>query len=474
MQLQFISAIILIPLCFFSLADDWQTATSLRSLDSARESVVRSLEPSTSWERTTREKDLEHGAEKLSALSGRRNLLHPVHYEAGRAQLLLALRASDSKDSLEKFCSAREHFLKASRKNPMNPVYHISVADIESLSPLLSSTCDAEKKEGRTHTPDVAQRLALVAALAPVDLTSIYKSAIIYNQIGERERSLAAFRRYQELAPSTPWQIRNHLISIPRNESEVLKIIPRKYPDIIEWIRIFKDQRKEEYENHSGVFQEIITDIINRELDALHAGNINEAQFIQMLLTFSSHEITLRNQSLRSRIHTLLSEYYQTTDDSFAAELTSLYATSKRLPLAKSFEFSRKSPASGMLHTWHHDLSTVSVQLDLKAAHLGFFVAEPEAVSLITLTGSTGQIIPDSLSVKMWTSLDNRSFTSYRGALDIRHGEINGIPVAFIQLPRPPGRYNKLYFQAGNTLGGVISNTARDILQVYSTKNKEH
>ncbi len=477
MQLQFVTAIFIIPIVTFSLIGEWRIVSALVSLDSAREKITASLEPSTSWERTAQEQDIEKASKTLSSLSERMHTHHSMHYEAGRAQLLLALKASDSTESLKRFCSAREHFFRASRNNPLHPVYHISIADIESLSPLLASSCDSENgSTASKHT--VPERLSLVSELAPVDLTSIYRSAIIYNHIGQRELALATFRKYQELSPTTSSHIRDQLVRMPVNENELSLIIPKKYPDIHHWINAFKNNRPEEFRYYEHVFQKIISEIIELELNNLSLGQIEKEKFIKMLQSLGSHEVTIKNPNLHSRIYTLLSEHFTSINSKFAngefaARVSSLYANSRRIPVAKSFDFSRKSPSTGMLYNWHHDMSKTSVQLNFKADHLGFFAPAPDQISLITIAGAPGQIIPDSVKIKLWTSPDNMTFSPYPGELEFNHGEMMGRPLLYILLPQPPGQYNKLYFEAGNTLGGIISNTAGELLQVFTKHTGE-
>lgn len=448
-------------------------AKSLNLLEQSKSKISLIFEPATSWEKSKRETEIIETFKNLKILSDKNNLLHLAHHEAARGNLILAIRSSDSKDSLDKFCSARSLFLRASQVNPLNPTFHIGIADIESLSPGLSESCDSEIKDSNINTNyklNVKERLEYTLNIAPIDLLTIYRSAIIYNFIGERELALTSYRRYQELSVFTPWNIREQLVTIPNNTFELSLITPKKYPEIIHWINTFKKNRTSEFNHYLPEFQNTVLEIIDQELNKLKNSTIDASTFISMLENLAVHEVSTTAPKIHRRIHSILAEYYESKNNIFGAKISGLFANSNRLPVAKSSSFSRKSPSSGMIFAWHPDLSERIIQLNLKADHIGFFVNKPELISHLIISGDRGQSIPDSLKIKIWTSNDNISFSPYRGEIKYDKGIILGRPIIYIVPSQTLGRFNKIYFEAPQTLGGLISTRSRDLIQVYSPK----
>jgi hypothetical protein len=466
MNLQIFISIILLPAVLAGLLYDISSINAHNTLDSAREMIRASLEPSTSWERSQKDTQLEIAIKNLSAVSKKKRLRHELQHEAGKSKLLSALKTSDSTDKLHLLCKARSYFKLASQKSPVNPEYHLSIVDIESLSPLLATSCDSETSAETNLTP--IERLSWVSEIAPADLTSIYKSAIIYDQIGEREKALNTYRRYQELTLVPTWQIRERLVEQPKNQKELLVIIPRKYPEILTWMHAYKKASTEKFIADISVFEQVLNEIIEDTLLKLTKKEISESQFIEMLSHLNMQEILSKSNFLHSKVNTLLYEYYKTTNKTFALFITGKFSNLERAPILKSLQFSKKSPRSGSLYNWIHDQDERNVSLDLRASHLGFFSPANSDIRFITIQGSPGQIMPDNIKIKILTSNDNLDFSPFQGEFKQHSGDLNGIPFLTIELPRKTARYTKLYFQSGSTLGGTISNKARDILQAYT------
>ncbi|HMO18468.1 MAG TPA: hypothetical protein PKA63_06530 [Oligoflexia bacterium] len=474
-----ISSAILPLLVFFATLSEIKNFLSLSTHHKAQAAIMESLETGTSWQQASKKDLLKKGTEILNELGiGKRYLggrfKEKYQHGAGKAYVIKAVNSPDSTTMLNNFCKARALFLEATKTNPRNTKYHIEIADIESLSPLLAKSCEdlnIGQLTGLSKPKNLLSaknRLDHVLNINPSHLNTIYRAGLIYRQLGSRPEALRTFRRFQELSPSQSNRgLTEFFASIPENEQELDLILPRKYPLVLTWAKIYDKDPERSLEEHLPIFEAALKETLENEFSLLTDGRISESLFLETLYHLAEESLLVEFPAIRKKVFSLLKEHYEEKKDSFASSISKDYSTLTRIPTIKALEISRPAPGSGSLSFWINDKDQRTLSLDLKSDTLGLFTPSSRQAKIITITGKRGDQLPDSVSVKIWGSSDNLKFSPYQGVYKIETGSFNAAPVIKIELSEPIGAYTKLYFNSSGTISGRISQTADKLVQVY-------
>jgi hypothetical protein len=193
-----ITSLFFLLVCLWGVNIEISNIKSINFLRSLETDINKYFESSPSWSNKSEIDTLEaYNVQTLKDNSLRVSELESYPkkaYELGRVKLALSAKEKDPEAQIKLICEAQELYHLALKKSPRNIEYNLALADIQSLSRLLPTTC----KSQNAKTLNVTERLKLIQHLGPYETNSAYKSGLIYRALGRNIDAMKQFRVFEE------------------------------------------------------------------------------------------------------------------------------------------------------------------------------------------------------------------------------------------------------------------------------------
>jgi hypothetical protein len=386
------------------------------------------------------------------------------NHALGRLLLLSGLETNLSDEKLNQICNAREELIIAAQSSPRKIEYQLSIADIESISSSLISTCDSLKNSAKKSI-SLSERLQWVEYLAPNDPPTLYKKGIIERSIGARIEAMRSFRKFEENSLSSQEEYRRFIMSQAQTDLELEELLPRKYPNLLNWIAEYEKNPNPNIE-YKLVFEKVFLELIS---NLTNDKKINSKESLEMLYKMYWFQGIQYSEAVKESLIKLIFKIASLhSSETFAKDFFGSLINQKKIPILISRNFSSISKKSSQIYNWtsHKDLNLIS--LDLKSESLGIFLPANSKTEKMIIQGGKGDKNIHSLKSSIWTSDDNITFTQSENIKSTRSGIIDSRPIAIFNLPELNAKYIKIFFSLESDKIQKLNSPTNLIVQLYT------
>lgn len=391
-------------------------------------------------------------------------------YELGKTYLLKGIKSSVADEKLYSFCMAREQFKRALLHSPRDLEYNLALADVESISPHLSVTCNNTYATSSTQSEhNVEERLLWIEHLAPNDPPTLYKKGLIEKAQGNRLKAMTSFRGYEEKSLSKNEATRQYLIQEIQNEEELTHAIPEKYPHTLQW---YADYRR--IGNTSLAFEKIFEKKMLAMLHAIannHAeGKIKSSELLSLLTKIRQTPHTSGFVTFETEVNALLFKHISLqTNDQFQAALYKKLSERKRAPFAIAQTLSGTTKKNAILSQWNTNNSQENISVDLRASGFFIYLPEEKETNLLIFQSTQSIHFPENTKIELWKSDTNSDYSIIQTADEkLTTGTLNEKQIGYIDLGRLQKGYYKIYFSYPVDKSITISGPIEKIIQLYN------
>ncbi len=402
-------------------------------------------------------------------------------YQLGKLKLALGLETSNTEDKISSFCEARDFFISASRLSPNTVNYHIAIADIESISPYLSSTCqnyynnnkklklDATNATGQIS---IQERLKLIKHLSPTDPTTLYQVALIEKNLGSRIEAMQDFRAFEEnsLVPNSK-EIISYLLSQVQSEEEMNAIIPRKLPNILNWLNLYKNKNLES-KDYTNAFEVPLIETIEKIDEKTDYTDTEKKQLINILYKlYWSQDVQTFSNFKNKLVKLMYKEITLSDNDNQSQEILKILANSIRSPFLVSTKLSSTSKKTAQVYSWLDYQEESALGLNNKIDAVGLYIPTYDKVNTILLQANEGEILPRDISIEIWSSTDNVNYTLSQTISSKITTQLGTRTVALFENTKFKTPYTKIYFTS-NQKTIKLNSPINLALQIFETIKK--
>jgi hypothetical protein len=466
-----ITSLFFLLVCLWGVDIEINNITSINFLRSLETDINKYFESAPSWSNKNEIDTLEaYNVQTLKDNSLRVSELESYPkkaYELGRVKLALSAKEKDPENQIKLICEAQELYHLALKKSPRNVEYNLALADIESLSRLLPTTC----KNQSAKTLNVTERLKLIQHLGPYETNSAYKSGLIYRALGRNIDAMKQFRIFEEYTAKPREDMRNFLLSLTHSPEELSEILPRRYPSINNWLISYERSKGTPKDDNLKAFETAIIETIDSVITKVREGNLEEKKLEEVLLTFYQDPITRSSSEIRKKVSKLLFEYYLVNDNAYAKKLMEAISEREKMNIATSKDFSTKSRKSGSIYNWQANNSKKVINIDLRSEGLGILLNSTKSPDFFTLSGSNSTPLPKNLRVEIWESEDNLDFTLTKDNLLVESGLINGKQSLYFYPGETRSPYIKIFFKFnGEYFNPALNGPIESLIEAFYIK----
>ncbi len=466
-----ITSLFFLLVCLWGVNIEISNIKSINFLRSLETDINKYFESSPSWSNKSEIDTLEaYNVQTLKDNSLRVSELESYPkkaYELGRVKLALSAKEKDPEAQIKLICEAQELYHLALKKSPRNIEYNLALADIQSLSRLLPTTC----KSQNAKTLNVTERLKLIQHLGPYETNSAYKSGLIYRALGRNIDAMKQFRVFEEYTLKPREEMRNFLLSLTHTAEELREILPRRYPSINNWLRSYERSKGTPKDENLKAFETAIIETIDSVITKVQKGNLEEKKLEEILLTFYQDPITRSSSEIRRKTSKLLFEYYLVNENVYAKKLMEALSEREKMTISTSKDFSTKSRKSGSVYNWQADNSKKIINIDLRSEGLGILLNNTKSPDLFLLSGSNSTPLPKNIRVEVWESEDNLDFSLTKDNLVVESGLINGKQSLYFYPGETRSPYIKIFFKfSGEYFNPSVSAPIESLIEAFYIK----
>lgn len=385
----------------------------------------------------------------------------------GKISMLQGIEESSSDKKIELFCEARSKFIESTKLAPNGIEYQLAVADIESISPLLSQACNNISSSSANNI-NLNERLNLIQKIAPHETSTLYKTALILKASGDRINAMKKFREFEENTLKPSIEIRRYLISQVINNEELRAILPRKLPHLINWyddIKIIGNKNI----SASHIFEEALVETLNnldREIKTYE--DKDGSSFKRLMHLYWSPNIQSTNQAKKILDQITYKYLSINSEDLNLIEYFKKLSQANRVELAISPNISNNTKKSSQLFDWYAHTSTTPINLNLSTDGIGFFVSANANYNFIAIQGNKGDYLPNDLKIEVWTSDNNLNYSQVTTLSSFKHTKLEDHPMSLFSIPKTNSKYIKLYFKYDNDKVSRLYGPINQLIQLYA------
>ncbi len=412
------------------------------------------------------EEDVRELHSKWKQVAPLANFYPHSNYSLGRSALLMSTAVGDPEEKIYYVCEALEYFRSGTIQTPHSPEFHIALADLQAQVPNPERVCEQFKSEETPlYTMSPAERLAHAVSLSPHSVVDTYLAAVVYLSIGKKDDALALLRENQEMNPLFSSGQRLYTFGLITTESDLALGIPRRYPEILNWIKYFSEERPSDFLSWRETFISALDDSI-QELKQRHKdGDITDYYLASFLKNISRIPLAMSSEKIRKELDMQLAEVYRAEQLPYWADILQARSDMERIPVLKSIIADDKSPKTTELFGWTDDHEIRSAGLDAIGRSIGVFVPLSKQAELLVLQSeSSGARLTDA-EIQVMVSHDNRHFHTMRG-VQWKHHLVDGREALAMELPPGDYRFLKVRY-LGAQRESKFTNSMQQLLQVY-------
>lgn len=382
----------------------------------------------------------------------------------GRVHLLAAFAADSGKERKSKMCQAAEAFRVASKLSPHDTSLQISTADINAILSNAGLKCS-----GMAQPPtreEVKEQLQHLLELSPFDVNQLYLAALIYLRLDDREAALKLLRKNIEINPHFSAEQLRYCLGLVRSQADLEKILPRRYPQVLKWIKFFQGHRFSDYYLWTETFAKSLDEAIDGLVAENKANRMKRRIYRLALERISSLELLRRIDTTRQRVDVLLATMQREDGLPQAEEFYAARSKLIRIPVLKTVLLEDKEPWQGSLFAWQTDSSAYALRLDRPDRTIGLFLPKGYKPRMITLTSTWPYTGFDPKQLELYISHNNESYSQVAQMVEFKTYDLGYREVLGGQFEAIEGPYVKVHYTGTSqkfNFKGVLS----ELINVY-------
>lgn len=389
-----------------------------------------------------------------------------ANYSLGRSALLMSASVQNLDEKLYYVCEALEYFKNGLQQMPHSPDFHIALADLQAQVPHPERVCSQFNGEtSPAFELNPSQRLAHAVSLSPHSVVDTYLAAVVYLSIGRKDDALALLRQNQEMNPLFSSGQRLYTFSLITSEHDLALAIPRKYPEVVNWIVFFSGERPSDFRSWRKTFVSALEDSVHELKDRYRTGAITEHYLSAFLKHIARTPLAVSSEPVRRELDALLADLYRDEKLPYWADVLQARSEMERLRVLKSIIVDDKAPKSTELFGWTDDHELRTAALDSLGRSLGVFIPVGSQAELLVLESKTSSARVSDAEVGVMVSSDNRHYHDLTG-VSWKHHLVDGREVLAMELPPLDYRYLKVRY-LGSQRDSKFINSMQQLLQVY-------
>ncbi len=364
-----------------------------------------------------------------------------------RAHLAASARELTFPARIEHLCSTLVNLSSAAAKSPSSARLQISLADIKSQITDPSRSCPEQTQAAILSPLSAEQHLERALKLQPFNTSIMYLAASVYRALDQKEKSLVLLRKVQEISSMSRAQ-RDYTYAMVESQRELEVALPRKYPEIISWYSHFERNRPYQLQSWNDTFVAGFQEALNELKTRLRSGVVSPEEYGRFVIQISSQTAISTSDMLRKEIDGILSVAYQLLGKTEWSQILARRSRMERIPIAKSFLQSDKTPRSTMLSHWVADDQHLERYLDSRGGSIGLFVPPNRTLRMLVIESGEGapRVAPESL--ELFASEDNREFVSLQRNFEAEAFSVDGVQNIVFTFEKAPFRYLKIVSNA--------------------------
>jgi len=275
-------------------------------------------------------------------------------------------------------------------------------------------------------------------------VTDLYWGAFVYLALGERVKAFDILKLNQEINPYFSSQQRVYLYDLISTSEELKHALPARYPQVIEWIDHFSQNRPAQFFAWSGVFEEALSRSMDEMEQRLHSQQFEPQLFAEYVKTMSLSPVIPLSDKLRKRFDLVLAQVHRGSGNDLWADILEHRSALERITVAKGTIADDRHPQRTMLAHWVGDTDSTIWALDGLGRSIGFFLPSGEKAEMVVLqSGQKGQkLTKDALQI--FVSNDNIDYQQSYNDYDLHALAVDGQNIVVIKLKNIDFRFFKI------------------------------
>lgn len=391
-----------------------------------------------------------------------------AHVGLGRAALVLASITDNREAQADLFCESLSQFAMAVKAQPLNAGHHISFADLQLQIPNPNSLCNTIENRSYDFKTDMSylERLQHARGLYPFGVKEMYLASLVYMAAGKKYEALSLLRQNQELNPLFTRAQRHWLFSQINSQEELSAALPRKYPEVENWINYFIQNRSLDYSSWLGVFESAVESSIDELVNRYKDGKLTQDDFSLFIKSLSGKSISHRSENLRRRFDLLLADIFEIEGNEDWSRMLRQRATLRRVPVLKSVIADEINPSGVMLFGWYRDWESRLAYFDNIGRSFGIFLPGSESAKYVYLSSLYGQSGLTGRDIGLAASFDNHRYHEVKGDYQIYSFVVDGRETLVIDVSKLKFRFLKIRYK-GAGRDQKFTHSLQQLVQVY-------
>ena len=389
-------------------------------------------------------------------------------FRTAQASLELGLNEIGSEKQNELLCSAYRNFDRAHQLSPLNPDYLLGRAQSETMLIQKKASC-SNFNPSKEH---ILTAINTSLTNAPFQLSTLRQASDILLLLEENTMAFRLVNKIQSLDASIADEQKYWIYSLAKTSDDIDLLIPESFPQIVDWINFFSQQRRSDLIEWQAQFTGKTKKAIINLKTRLDANYLSIPEYSQFIKEISHTALVNYDDSLRKELDQLLSNIYDIEENpsSWSAILKERQNLD-RIRILKAVIEEDKSPATTMLTSWFPDSSDYFLSLKEGAMSIGVYIPPTSIPRLLFIEPKQPQSSIDLDALTFLASEDNMNFYDFSSEVSLSQTTIDGKTLIIARINKPAFRYLKIYFKKIRSQI-AFSNSLADLIQVYGVNTK--